>query len=140
MNDQNDGTRGRGTLDRGRGILGWPGRSAEAGAGENRGVWKDHARVPPGEKRRGERERESTGRVSVSGSSLLHFKPKRGHSSGFRRADVLYYCSVEIAILRLHSGLRACMRRFPDEPLSCSLSLLLPLSLSLFSCIAGVMY
>lgn len=45
------------------------------------------------------------------GSSLLHFKPKRAHSSGFRRADVLYYCSVEIAILRLHSGPRACMHR-----------------------------
>lgn len=45
------------------------------------------------------------------GSSLLHFKPKRGHSSGFRRADVLYYCSVEIAILRLHSGPRACIHR-----------------------------
>lgn len=64
-----------------------------------------------------ERERERAhGRVSVSGSSLLHFKPKRGYSSGFRRADVLYYCSVEIAILRLHSGLRACMRRFPGQP------------------------
>lgn len=47
------------------------------------------------------------------GSSLLHFKPKRAHSSGFRRADVLYYCSVEIAILRLHSGPRACMHRIP---------------------------
>ena len=46
--------------------------------------------------------------VSASGSSLLHFEPKRGHSSGFRRADVLYYCSLEIAILRLHSGLWAC--------------------------------
>lgn len=44
-------------------------------------------------------------------SSLLHFKPKRGYSSGFRRADVLYYCSVEIAILRLHSGPRACIHR-----------------------------
>lgn len=33
----------------------------------------------------------------------LHFKPKRGHSSGFRRADVLYYSYLEIAILRLHS-------------------------------------
>lgn len=55
---------------------------------------------------------ESTAKwVSASGSSLLHFKPKRSHSSGFRRADVLYYCSVEIAILRLHSGPRACMHR-----------------------------
>lgn len=69
---------------------------------------KDHAG------RNGEERRErARGGVSVSGSSLLHFKPKRGHSSGFRRADVLYYCSVEIAILRLHSGLRACMRRSP---------------------------
>lgn len=58
MNDQNDGTRGRGTLDRGRGILGWPGWSAEAGAAEDRGVWKDHARVPPGSERAREREGE----------------------------------------------------------------------------------
>lgn len=57
-------------------------------------------------------ERGEYSRMSkCEGSSLLHFKPKRGHSSGFRRADVLYYCSVEIAILRLHSGPRACMHR-----------------------------
>lgn len=52
-----------------------------------------------------------SGMSKCEGSSLLHFKPKRAHSSGFRRADVLYYCSVEIAILRLHSGPRACMHR-----------------------------
>lgn len=57
--------------------------------------------------KRGEYSRMS----KCEGSSLLHFKPKRGHSSGFRRADVLYYCSVEIAILRLHSGPRACIHR-----------------------------
>lgn len=57
-------------------------------------------------------KREEYSRMSkCEGSSLLHFKPKRAHSSGFRRADVLYYCSVEIAILRLHSGPRACMHR-----------------------------
>ncbi|KYN32104.1 hypothetical protein ALC56_13482 [Trachymyrmex septentrionalis] len=60
---------------------------------------------------RGIREGEYSRMSKCEGSSLLHFKPKRAHSSGFRRADVLYYCSVEIAILRLHSGPRACMHR-----------------------------
>lgn len=65
------------------------------------------------ERVRGERykRREYSRMSKCEGSSLLHFKPKRAHSSGFRRADVLYYCSVEIAILRLHSGPRACMHR-----------------------------
>ena len=104
--------------------IGRKGSCTRTNGGRNVEVWRGE------ERKERERERERIhGRVSVSGSSLLHFKPKRGYSSGFRRADVLYYCSVEIAILRLHSGLRACMRRFPDEP---SYLLSLSLSLSLF--------
>lgn len=75
----------------------------------NRRVEKRDARGARWERRH---KREEYSRMSkCEGSSLLHFKPKRGHSSGFRRADVLYYCSVEIAILRLHSGPRACIHR-----------------------------
>lgn len=47
------------------------------------------------ERGKGIYKRAEYGRMSkCEGSSLLHFKPKRSHSSGFRRADVLYYCSV----------------------------------------------
>lgn len=70
-------------------------------------VKRKRARVRSKGCKRGEYSRMS----KCEGSSLLHFKPKRAHSSGFRRADVLYYCSVEIAILRLHSGPRACIHR-----------------------------